>query len=112
MSIGGMVLSQHSWRCWLEPREQKHPFYKVGTFQIIPPLFFKEVKCIRQFKQVRDGRSHSLCLGLDQVTYKEGLGQCGVRVPAPRKVGPPSIGVNEAIGSLIFLPRDYHDQFA
>lgn len=45
-----------------------------------------------------------------QVTYKEGLGQCGVRVPALEV--DPSIGVNEAIGSLIFLPRDYHDQFA
>lgn len=96
----------------MEPREHKASLIKVGTFQIIPPLFCKGVKCMRQFKQVRDRRSHSSHLGLDQVKYKEGLGQCGVRAPALRNVGPPSIGVNEAIGSLIFLPRDYHDQFA
>lgn len=67
---------------------------------------------MRQFKQARQGASHNSHQGQDQVTHREVLGHCGVRVPACRNVGPPSIGVNEATGSLIFLSRDYHDQFA
>lgn len=39
-------------------------------------------------------------------------GPCGVRAPALRNAGPPGTGVNEATGSLLFLPRDSHDPFA
>lgn len=67
---------------------------------------------MRQFKQARQGTRHSLHWGLDKVTHKEAQGPWGIRAPAFRNVGPLSIGVNEAIGSVIFLPRDYHDQFA
>ena len=113
--MGGMVLSQPSWRSWLEPKEQKHPFYEVGTFQIIPPLFFKGVKCIRQFKQVRDGRSHSLHLGLDQVTYKEGLGQCGVRAPALRNGVPLALELMRPLVHLFSFPEiimiNLHDDY-
>lgn len=67
---------------------------------------------MRQFREAKQGTSHSSHWGRDRVTHEGGAGHHGVRVPALRNMGPPSIGVNEAISSLIFLFREYHDQFA
>lgn len=67
---------------------------------------------MKQFKQARQGTSHSLHWGLDEVTHKEDLSRRGVRAPALRNMHVPRVGVNEAIGSLLLLSRDYHDQFA
>lgn len=67
---------------------------------------------MRQFKQARQRRNHSLNWGLDKVIGREVLGHCGVRAPGLWNVGLPSIEVNEVVGSLTLISRNYHDQFA
>jgi hypothetical protein len=90
-------------------------FYKVGTFQIILLLFCKGVKCMRQFKQARGRKVPSSHWGLDQVIQPRSVGPPWGKDRALMNTIPPSIEVNEAIGSLFSFPEiimiNLHDDY-